>query len=108
MEKKVTHTWRLREVMASRGLFNISDLIPILVDYGIELSPSQLYRLLGGSPERINLTLLHTICEALDCELTDLSVRQVVATPTRLKNTGTHGRTNDPKRPRRARIHRPE
>ena len=28
MKKHIEYSWRLREIMAARGLFNISDLIP--------------------------------------------------------------------------------
>ena len=30
----ITYSWRLREIMAARGLNNISDLIPLLTERG--------------------------------------------------------------------------
>ncbi|MDR6198384.1 hypothetical protein QE374_000293 [Microbacterium sp. SORGH_AS428] len=50
MIRRVDHGWRLRELMAARGMTTISDLIPHLADRGITLSDSQLYRLLSGTP----------------------------------------------------------
>ena len=46
----ITYSWRLREIMAARGLNNISDLIPLLTERGITLSSSQIYRLVGDRP----------------------------------------------------------
>ena len=57
MGKRMEYKWRLREIMASRGLNNISDILPLLNDRGIDLSSSQIYRLIGQKPERISLQL---------------------------------------------------
>ena len=34
MKRHVEYTWRLREIMAARGMNNLSDLIPHLQDRG--------------------------------------------------------------------------
>lgn len=47
------YEWRLREVMATRGLFSTTKLIPLLNDRGIHLSASQIYRLAAEKPERL-------------------------------------------------------
>ena len=106
MKKHIEYSWRLREIMAARGLFNISDLIPLLVERGIELSPSQIYRLVGQKPERMSMTLLGALCDALDCTVEDLCQFHTVATAQR------KSAVNGPKvvdlnttiRPKRARV----
>ncbi|MFJ5692796.1 helix-turn-helix domain-containing protein [Arthrobacter sp. NPDC093125] len=111
MKKHIEYSWRLREIMAARGLFNISDLIPLLVERGIELSPSQIYRLVGQKPERMSLTLLGALCDALNCTVEDLCQFHTVATAQR-KNAVNAPAPNGPKvvdlnttiRPKRARV----
>jgi DNA-binding Xre family transcriptional regulator len=111
MIRRIEHGWRLRELMAARGMTTISDLLPHLSDRGIALSDSQLYRLLSGTPERMNLSLLGALLDTLDCTFEDLVPITVTATESRTRATGTadaaaHART-DGIRPARARIHRP-
>ena len=45
MARKLDYRWHLRQVMASRGMFSTTDLIPPLAARGIRLSSSQVYRL---------------------------------------------------------------
>ncbi len=66
--------WKLRELMAIRQMFNTSDLIAPLAEHGIELSRSQVYRLVAETPERVTIPLLLALCEILNCQLTDLAV----------------------------------
>lgn len=110
MKRRIEYDWRLRELMAARGMTTISDLLPHLTDRGIQLSDSQLYRLLGGTPERMNLALLAAILDALNCDFEDLVPYTVTATPSRTKATGTGpaAQAGDAIRPVRARIHRPQ
>lgn len=111
MQRRIEYTWRLRELMAVSGMNNISDLIPHLTDRGIDLSASQIYRLIGGKPERMNIVLLGALLDVLDCTFEELCPVTVVATPTRLAANATtsgSGKRKDAMRPRRARIHRPE
>ena len=110
MKRHVEYTWRLREIMAGRGMNNLSDLIPHLQDRGVNLSDSQIYRLIGGTPERMNLALLAALLDALDCTFEELCPATVVATEARNRLTGTEAVTGkkDAIRPIRARIHRPE
>lgn len=111
MIRRVEHGWRLRELMAARGITTISDLIPHFADRGISLSDSQLYRLLSGTPERINLTLLGAILDVLDCSFEELVPVTVTATESRTRATGTNDAAalarTDGIRPAQARIHRP-
>jgi len=38
-------TWNLRKLMAHNGLFQTTDLVPLLAERGIHLSREQVYRL---------------------------------------------------------------
>ena len=44
--------------MAAHGLFNTTDLVPLLAERGINLSVVQVYRLVTGTPERLSLPVL--------------------------------------------------
>ena len=108
MERSVDYAWRLRELMAARGLNTIADLLPHLAERGIHLSNSQIYRLIGTRPERINLTLLGAILDTLDCTFEELCPISVTAAPART-GTGTTAeapRNKEAIRPVRARIRR--
>jgi hypothetical protein len=52
--------------LASCGLNNISDLIPLPTERGVALSASQIYRLVGDKPERTSFTVLGTLIDTLD------------------------------------------
>jgi DNA-binding Xre family transcriptional regulator len=108
MKRTVSYSWRLRELMAARGLYNISDLIPLLNERGIDLSASQIYRLVGAKPERVSLRLLGALCDALECTVEDLCQFQVEAAPAR-KAAAQQAAVvdlNTTIRPKRARVHR--
>jgi DNA-binding Xre family transcriptional regulator len=104
----ITYSWRLREIMAARGLNNISDLIPLLTERGITLSASQIYRLVGTRPDRISLTVLGALTDALDCTVEDLCAFRVeAAAPLKAANAGpTVVDLNQTIRPKRARVRR--
>jgi len=64
---KVSYNWHLRMVMAARGMFATSDLVPLLAERGVVLSREQVYRLVAKVPERLNLTTLAALCDILEC-----------------------------------------
>lgn len=70
-------TWDLRRVMADRGLWATTDLIPLLEERGVEISATQVYRLVTSRPRRLNTKALAAICDALDCSPNDLIKIQV-------------------------------
>jgi len=72
VKRQAHYQWRLREVMATRGLFNTTDLAPLLVEHGIELSPVQVWRLVTGTPERLSLPVLAALCDILEVTPADL------------------------------------
>jgi DNA-binding Xre family transcriptional regulator len=72
MGGKLDYRWHLRKVMADRGMFSTTDLIPLLADRGITLSSSQVYRLVVERPERLGLKILMALLDILDCTMDDL------------------------------------
>jgi hypothetical protein len=52
VKRDVDFRWRLSELMARHGLHNSTDLAPLLRERGIDLSPSQVYRVVTQRPER--------------------------------------------------------
>ena len=72
MGGKLDYRWHLRKVMADRGMFSTTDLIPLLADRGIALSSSQVYRLVVERPERLSLKILMALLDILDCTIADL------------------------------------
>ena len=72
MKRKIGYSWRLREVMASRGIYTTTGLVPLLRERGIELSASQIHRLVSGTPERLSLQVLFAFCDILGCTPADL------------------------------------
>jgi DNA-binding Xre family transcriptional regulator len=79
MSRTVGYRWRLRELMAARGMFATTDLHPHLAERGIEISAIQVYRLVAQVPERLNLTILAALCDILDCTPADLIEPHVVS-----------------------------
>lgn len=103
MGRKLDYRWRLREVMAARGLWATTDLAPLLVERGIDLSATQVYRLVSQTPERLSLKTLMALCDALDCTSTDL-IEAVEVKEVRVKRRAAGGGDVAPLRPKRARI----
>jgi len=104
MAGKLDYRWNLRHVMADRGMFATTDLIPLLTQRGIRLSSSQVYRLVVERPERLSLKVLMALLDILDCALPDLIEPVAVAVPDRRKAAGAGGAGVGDLRPRRARI----
>jgi DNA-binding Xre family transcriptional regulator len=72
MGGRLDYRWHLRQVMAGRGMFSTTDLIPLLAERGITLSSSQVYRLVVERPERLSLKILMALLDILDCAMDDL------------------------------------
>ncbi|MEV4604899.1 helix-turn-helix transcriptional regulator [Amycolatopsis sp. NPDC049253] len=66
MRRQVGYSWKLRELMAARGLRTTTQLGPLLAERGIDLSASQVHRLVTGTPERLSLQVLAALCDILD------------------------------------------
>lgn len=108
MTTTVGYRWRLRELMATRGMFATTDLHPHLAERGIEISSIQVYRLVAQIPERLNLRILAALCDILDCTPDDLIERYVEAGPGTARKTAggirPGGGAPTDLRPTRARI----
>lgn len=72
MRRRVSYQWRLRELMAGAGMFSTTELVPLLAERGVELSASQVHRLVTGTPERLSMMLLAALCDIFDTTPTDL------------------------------------
>ncbi|MFJ3823573.1 helix-turn-helix domain-containing protein [Streptomyces nodosus] len=72
MVAKLDYRWHLRKVMADRGMFSTTDLLPPLKERGITLSTSQVYRLVVERPERLSLKIFMALLDILDCTMDDL------------------------------------
>ncbi|MFD7064513.1 helix-turn-helix domain-containing protein [Streptomyces sp. NPDC059906] len=110
MAAKLDYHWHLRKVMADRGMFSTTDLLPPLAERGITLSTSQVYRLVVERPERLSLKILMALLDILDCTMGDLiepiAAAGVVKKP---KNAAAGGSAPESEglgglRPKRARI----
>jgi Cro/C1-type HTH DNA-binding domain len=55
--------WHLRLRMAEKGLFQTSDLVPLLAERGIHLSREQVYRLVTQVPQRLSTNTLAALCD---------------------------------------------
>ena len=111
MKRQVSYTWRLAELMAARGMHNSTELIPLLVERGIQLSRPQVYRVVHQRPERVSLQLIAALCDILSCGVDDLLT--VTATDVRRGKASSSSPTapapnvvelNKGVRPRRARV----
>ena len=106
MTRTVGYRWHLRAVMAARGMFATTELGPLLAQRGVVLSREQVYRLVVGTPERLNLTTLAALCDILGVTPADLVE---VTVGTRRVSKAVPSAASAPAgvrdlRPRRARI----
>lgn len=96
--------------MSEAGLHNTTELVPLLADRGVVMGASkQVYRIVTGEPERLNMRLLAALCDIFGCTPNDLIEPYVVATSKRGRKaaagvpSGTRT-TASKNRPRRATI----
>ncbi|MFJ5811220.1 helix-turn-helix domain-containing protein [Streptomyces sp. NPDC093093] len=57
--------------------------MPHLTERGITLSSSQVHRLVSGTPERLSLPVLATLCDILDCTPAELIATSAQNLPAR-------------------------
>lgn len=107
MTRTVTYRWHLRQVMAARGMFATTELGPLLVERGVVLSREQVYRLVAGIPERLNLKTLAALCDILDvtpADLVEVTVESRRAPKAASSSSSASSSSLRDLRPRRARI----
>ncbi len=85
MASRLGYAWHLRLRMAEQGMFNSPELAAALRARGVTLSDSQVWRLVTGTPERLNLRVLVALCDILGCSPNELiePVEQSVERPRR-------------------------
>ena len=107
--RQVAYQWRLRAVMAAHGLFNATDLEPLLAERGIHLSSVQVWRLVTGTPERLSLPVLAALCDIFEVTADQLIATTARNTPARKAAGAGGGEVTklNAIRPRRAQL-RPE
>jgi DNA-binding Xre family transcriptional regulator len=66
--------WRTRVVMAERGIRSVSALCRKLDALGVDISESQLGRIIDGKSSHFNAKVVGGLLTALDCGLNDLLV----------------------------------
>jgi DNA-binding Xre family transcriptional regulator len=106
VKRDVDYQWRLAEVMARNGMHTSTVLAPLLRERGIDLSPSQVYRLVTQRPERVSLRLLAAVCDIFDCGPEEF-VTVTAADANHQRKTAAAGkvtRITDAIKPVRARI----
>jgi len=102
--RRLGYRWHLRRLMAERGMFATTDLLPLLAERGVQLSGVQVYRLVAQTPERLNLHVLAALCDILGCTPADLLE---VTVQTKAAGTATAAGAPDPGPPPRGRTRRP-
>jgi len=106
MTRRIAMQWNLRQVMATRAIYQTSELVPMLAERGVSLSREHVYRLVTRTPQRLNMEILAALCDILDCEPNDLL--QPVVETVKVAKTGTEtGPGIGDLRPIRAKIRRP-
>src|SRR6266508_812127 len=102
--------WRLRELMAGKGLFSAVQLQQALAGHGVTLGASQAHELLTRAPRQPHMMVLFALCGVLDCTLADLwVVGQAAATPAEGQGPArcrSRERRRRPARPRGSRSRR--
>ena len=109
MTKTVAYHWHLRKVMNEHGMQSTTDLVPLLADRGVVMTSTQVYRIVVGQPERLNMAVLAALCDIFGCTPSDLIEPYVASASQRGRRTGTTGKATPPKsgsknRPTRATI----
>lgn len=105
MTRTMGFVWHLRLRMAERGMFQTSDLVPLLAERGVHLSREQVYRLVTAPPQRLSMDTLAALCDILQVSPNDLIEVKVVNAQAR--KTGTADRSAKPSA-RRTTVRRPE
>lgn len=106
--KRMGFTWNLRRLMAERDMYQTTDLVPLLAEYGVHLSREQVFRLVTQPPQRLSMDTLAALCGILGVTPADLI--EVAETHVQVaKLTATGETTGTAKAPpaRRVRVVRP-
>lgn len=105
-KRQVSYQWRLREMMAEHQMFATTELVPLLRERGIDLSASQVHRLVTGTPERLSMAVLAALCDIFGTDPSELITTDAVNVGVRKTASGdVPSKTSTAElRPKRARI----
>lgn len=67
MLKRMGFEWNLRRLMADQDMYQTTDLVPKLAEYGVHLSREQVFRLVTQPPQRLSMDTLVALCGILGC-----------------------------------------
>ena len=81
MSGGVGYEWNLRLRLAEKGIYKAAELQPHLAEHGIRLSDSQIWRLITGRPERLNLQVLAVLYDLYRLDLGSGTIRQLTSAP---------------------------
>jgi DNA-binding Xre family transcriptional regulator len=68
--------WNLRLAAANRGIWKASELQRMLAEHGLVISAGKMSGLWSGSPGSVKLDDLDIICAVLDCEVSEILIRE--------------------------------
>ncbi|MFD9302136.1 helix-turn-helix domain-containing protein [Streptomyces sp. NPDC060048] len=109
MMKRMAFEWNLRRLMAEQEMYQTTDMVPRLAEYGVHLSREQVFRLVTQPPQRLSMDTLAALCGILGCTPGDLitvkEVRRQVAKPATSGESAPSGAVPPA---RRVRVRRPE
>ena len=75
MTKTVAYHWHLRKIMNEHGMNATTELVPLLADRGVVMTSTQVYRIVVGEPERLNMRLLAALCDIFKTGTTGTSTQ---------------------------------
>ena len=68
--------WNLRMKAAERGIWKSTEMRRLLAESGVGISAGKMSQLWTGNPNIVRLDELDVICSILDCEPSDLLIRE--------------------------------
>ena len=68
--------WNLRMKAAERGIWKSTEMRRRLAEAGVEISAGKMSQMWTGTPNIVRLDELDVICSILDCEPSDLLIRE--------------------------------
>lgn len=108
MTRQAAVKWKLRSLLAEKGMFKTTDLHRALKELGIELSREQVYRLVTTTPQRLNIDVFAGICLVLECSPNDIIEVEYEETHTvRAQRASGSGKLPPHISPVRAKVSRP-
>jgi DNA-binding Xre family transcriptional regulator len=101
MTKTVAYHWHLRKIMNEHGMNATTELVPLLADLAEVMTSTQVYRIVTGEPERLNMRLLAALCDLSSAYPNDLI--EPTSPPARGASTDRHHRHQHAVKPSRNR-----